>query len=191
MKKTIFVSQIILIIFVFSLIFFRGTFKVDAQAGCLPESCKVKGGYLPNFTCINEKIVNPQSDCCIDKCAGEGESEVPEEYAPLFSFFGATFAVTKDQQIPTLINLAITTALGFASVYALVMGIYQGAYVRSKATDPETIEQTNKVITSLILGFILAWGFIVIMQVVANLIGLGSLQNLELVGDSGQTITIE
>ena len=191
MRKVVLVSQIFLIIFVFSFVFFRGTNRVNAQAECLPDACKVKGGYVPNFTCINEKFVNPGSTCCVDKCAGEDPGEVPAEYQPLFEFFGATFAVTKEQQIHKLINLAITTALGFASVYALIMSIYQGAFVRARATDAEAIEQSNKVILSLIAGFFLAWGFIVIIQVVANLLGLGSLQNLELIGNSGTTITIQ
>lgn len=188
--KILKVSHIFLFCFTFFVISLCGTQVINAQADCLPDSCKVRGGYLPDFQCVNEKLINPSSDCCIDKCATEPSGEVPDEYQPLFEFFGYSLAVTKDQQIPTLINLAITTALGFASVYALVMGIYEGAFVRARVTEAEEIEKSNKVILSLIAGFFLAWGFIVIIQIVANLIGLGDLQNLELVGDNGTTIVI-
>jgi hypothetical protein len=164
----------------------------SAQSLCIPEECSGQGEYVPDFSCINRKLLDPTDTCCENKCKDSAGAEEPEVYREVInSFFGYSLAVRDGQQIPVLINLAITTVLGFVSLYALVMGIYLGGYVRSRATTAEEIESTNKKLTTLIIGFILAWGFIVIVQIVANLIGLGSLNSLELVGSGGSDIVIQ
>ncbi len=190
MKKIATVSLFFLMSFTFIL---GLSHETSAQLACLPEACQNAGQFEPDFNCINRKLLNPSVDCCEDKCSDDNqEFTIPNELDPLFSFFGYTFAVKDGQQIPTLINLAISTFLGFVSVYALGMGIYQGAVVRARTTDPEKIAEVSKSFVALVGGFILSWGFIVIMQVVANLIGLGSLQDLTIIGDDGgTTITID
>ena len=189
MKNLIIVFSLIIVSFI---IFYIFTGETKAQLSCLPEDCRGQGQYTIDFSCVNKKITSPGFNCCEEKCVGDpGATDVlNEEIEPLFSFFGYTFAVREGQQIPVLINLVITTFLGIVSVYTLGMGIYQGAVVRARATDPETIAAVQKTVLTLIIGFILSWGFIVIIQVIANLIGLGSLQDLTLVGDGGINIII-
>lgn len=190
MRKIVKVSLIFLLSFMFLSVF---KYETNAQLSCLPSSCQQPGLFEVDFACVNKKLLDPGASCCEEKCLDTNDSfVVPSEYDPLFSFFGYTFAITSGQQLPTLINLAITTFLGFVSVYAIIMGIYQGAILRAGTDDPEEIAKISKTFITLILGFFLAWGFIVIIQIVASLLGLGSLQNLTLIGDTGgTTITIQ
>jgi len=152
--------------------------------------------YVPDFNCIQKKFVDPAFNCTENKCPGDAgvtDAEVTE-FEPLLEFFGTELYIESEDEFPVLINLAITTVLGIASVYAIVRGIFVGAVLRAQTTNEEEIVKYNKEFTTLILGFILAWSFILIMQIVASLLGLGSLQDLTLISDDGtggSTIVIE
>ena len=156
---------------------------------CLPSSCRRAGQYEPDFACQLEKLNNPASNCCQNKCKdGFTPTELPAEQKELFQFFGNKVIITEGNRIPALINLLVSTVLGFMSLYALFQGIYLGAVKRPKATSEEDVAKINKTLQSLILGFILAWSFIFIIQFVANLLGLGDLSTMQLVGEDGGTI---
>lgn len=156
----------------------------------IPDACPTT--YQPDFNCQKEKIFNPGSDCCINICPGDTGVEDPQELQNLATIFNNKIGIKSGEQIPTLINLAITTMLGLASVYAIVMGVYIAGFVRARSTDEAEIEKANKTLGTLIAGFILAWSFIFIIQIVANFLGLGSLSNLQLIDDSNSdVITIE
>ncbi len=158
---------------------------------CIPSECP--NDYEPDFNCINKKLFDPSYGCCENKCKGSpSPTQIPSELSPLITIFGQTFAIKNGQQIPTLINLAISTVLGVISVYAVLNGIYLTGFKRANTTDQAEIEKINKNLTTMILGFILAWSFIIIIQLVSSLLGLGSLSNLTVIGggDGGSTITI-
>ncbi len=153
---------------------------------CVPTGCPED--YVPDFDCVSKQLLNPADGCCENKCRGEAGQDQPTEFKPLFTFFDTDVRVETGQQIPTLINLVITTFLGLISVYAAVYGIYIAGFVRAKTTDAAEIERVNKILRNLILGFILAWSFIIIIQLVANTLGLGSLNSLELVEEGGSDV---
>lgn len=197
MHLTQFRQKIVLILFILlNLVIFLGSVQINAQPTssditCLPSACQVPGGFEPDFACQTERILNPGSNCCINKCTVDASViDLPPETTVLFEFFGNSLIITDGSRIPALINLLISTFLGFISLYAVIYGIYLGAYARPNATDEESIAQINKSLQSVIIGFALAWSFIFIIQFVASLLGLGDLSTLDLVGNSGSSTTI-
>jgi hypothetical protein len=197
----LFLVLLLVILFLFSLFQLEQNIKIEANSPiCIPPSCPTD--YEPDFNCIQKQILDPTAKnpssaqfCCENKCKDIGglpTEDRARQLDPLFTFFGQTLYVSVAERIPTLINLAITTALGLMSVYTVVYGTYVAGYKRTQTTDPGEIEKISKTLKNLVLGFVLAWSFIFIIQLVASLLGLGSLSNLTLVGDGGgSTITIE
>ncbi len=197
--------KILVIGFFFSAFLSLGSFfKVSANfpAGCAqpfgiptacPTECKSQndtGCYVPDFQCSNAKFLDPSVSCCNNKCANSGTVGSSGDQAEIrkFNIFGTQFAFSS-ARIPSLINIAISTFLGFVSAYALFRGMYIGAVVRSRATTSEDIAKANKEIVNLIIGFILAWSFIFIIQFVASVLGIGNLNDLN-VTNTGSEITI-
>lgn len=188
---------LLIIIFLIQAMFVLSSFQfINAQTDeltCADVYRRCEDSYIPDFNCTNRRIFDPKVTCCENKCPEDAISAEASEFSTLISFFGNSLTIKSTQQIPTLINLAITTILGFFSIYALGYGMYVAGFVRARTTNEEEIVKANKTLITLILGFVLAWGFIIIMQFVANLVGVGSLANLQLIQEqpSGSVVVIE
>ena len=180
--------------------------RVSAADNCkapyyIPSSCPeayipgTRAGYTADLNCANNRIINPKIDCCPNMCVnidgtpntkGTLVSQVTQ-----FEVFNTTFRVSTDS-IPTLINLLISTILGIFSLYTLIRGMFVAGYKRSQATSAEDIANINKDLTNMVIGFALAWGFIILIQIVASALGVGQLSNMDLTSSStGTVITIK
>lgn len=152
--------------------------KVSAGGSTyIPPECP--NNYEPDFTCINRKILNPADPCKENKCKGsDGEKVDPilEKYNE-YGILGVKVRVTEDS-IPSLINLAISTFLGIIALYALFRGIYVAGVKRTQATTDEDLANVNKELTAIVIGFVVAFSFIFIIQVIFNLLGLGGVTDL-------------
>lgn len=198
--------KILIATFFFTVAFsFVSSFKVSAAfpAGCqgpvgIPTSCPNKCNsasdtncYLPDFQCsLSGFLSSGGGDCCPNKCNGEAPIKPADTgvFAKL-NIFGTQF-VFNSSSIPSLINAAISTFLGFVSIYALVRGMYIGAVLRTRATSADDITKVNKEIVNLIIGFILAWSFIFIIQFISSVLGIGNLNDLN-VTNTGTEIVIK
>lgn len=188
-------SQILKISIVTIIFFSAGlsliTPNVHAAGGEFPGNCSggIPSGctdYEIDAECVREKFIRPNTICCPNKCVGE-PTTVSDSVFSSFQIFGTSFQLSlgNPQTIPTLVNLALTTVLGIVSIFVLFRAIYVAAFVRTSTNDPAKIQAVNKELTNLMIGFALAWGAIFIVQAVANVLGLGSLNNLTLTGVEG------
>jgi hypothetical protein len=188
--------------------FFTIGFVVNAQSGSgqcdapyyIPSACPapyrpgVSGGYTADLNCQLEKFTDPQSNCCPNKCVtADGSSNTGAQNPDLFwdiDVFGTVMRINPDST-PVFINILFTTVLGLVSLYAIIRGIYVTGVKRTMATTPDEIAEVNKELTNLIIGAALCWGFIILIQVVANFLGVGSLSSLDFSsGDSGTVIIV-
>lgn len=167
---------------------------------CIPSSCAGEGQYEPDFACINQQLLDPTNNCCENKCKNiSSGNDNPDSFTKLIDVFGSSIVIETDDPIgviAVLVNLAITTVLGFISLYAIVRGIYEGGIKRARSIDSGEIEETTKTVQTLILGFVLAWSFIFIIQFITSILGLGSLSDLtvlqdDLAGDADNQIVIQ
>lgn len=198
-------SRVLILGFILSVVFSLFSFiKVEAAypAGCsepfgiplaCPRQCASQndtGCYVPDFQCTNAKFLDRQTVCCDNKCIGDvGDGGDQGDLIRSFNVFGTKFSFSVNK-IPNLINVAITTFLGIVSAYALIRGMYIGAVLRSQAITPEDIGKVNKEIINLIIGFVLAWSFIFIIQFISSVIGIGDLNDLN-VTNTGTEIIIQ
>ncbi len=179
--------------------------KVKGTSDCLPplgtpvscpracENSEDTDCYEPDFQCVNAKILNPTTICCNNKCRGSSSSITEPEVFDEVDAFGTRFYVKSNRKLVALINVLITTTLGAGSLYALGRGVYLGAVKRANTENPEEIQAIyNEILKAIIPGFILLWMVIIIVQLVFSALGLGSLNQLIILGDPdpGTVITI-
>lgn len=203
------------VFFVLSLIPF---FIISAQdaASCpppyyIPTACPSpyipgqKGGYTADLNCKLENFFTGTSldttntaRCCPNRCVDASGDKVtvsgfwptsnPSEFRS-FEVFGTTIRINPDN-IPSLINILFTTALGLVSLYTIARGIYVAGVKRSSAQSAEDIANVTKELTNLLVGALIAWGFIIVIQVVAGFLGVGQLNNLDISGGDNLVVTI-
>jgi len=164
---------------------FGSSDKIFGAAGCVNDVPTCPGNqYEPDFACINAKILNPNTDCCRNKCVGDSNS-VQDPIIPKYQEFGILGIKVKidESKIPSLINIALSTFLGIIAIYALFRGIYVAGVKRTQATDEATIENVSKELTAIVIAFIIAFSSIFIVQLVFNVLGLGSLNDLNFTFD--------
>lgn len=182
------------------------------QGSCEGDPYKIPAQCEDNFVidqeCQTIKILSPQSEqartCCLHKCkdeqtsvTGNTDNILDQKDLSFLNVFGVRLGLDfsesgRTKTITTLINLVITTILGIFSMYALFRGVYLVAIQRPVLIKPEDISKLNKQFTSLIVGFVLAWGIIFIIQVVFAFLGLGSLTDFNFENAAnGITITIK
>ncbi len=148
-----------------------------------PNSGEMVPDYVPDLNCAARKIIDPKFQCCYNKCRNKSGESVADEYLE-FVVFNTNFRINPEN-VPSLINLGFSTFLGIVSVYALFRGIYVAGVKRTEAITPDDIEKLNKELTSLVIGFVIAWAFILIIQIVANILGVGDLSRLDVSSESG------
>lgn len=159
----------------------------NCQKPCA-NSADTSNCYTPDFQCINSKFVNSATSCCNNKCSTDNSVLPPLELSEL-NIFGTKFRLSPSA-IPSVINALISTFLGVVSFYALGRGAYIGAILRTRATSADDIAKVNKEVVNLLIGFVLAWSFIFIIQFISSVLGIGSLNNFN-VENTGTVITIK
>lgn len=154
-------------------------------------------GYTADLNCQLVRITKPgtpEALCCPnicvdangDKQTGSGADVVPE--VTNLEVFNTTIRINPNNA-GTIINILFTTVLGLVSVYAIVRGLYVTGVKRAMAITPDQIAELNQELTNLVIGVVICWGFIIVIQVVANVLGVGQLNNLDISGgESGGTV---
>lgn len=195
MKKILNLKVLVFALFISSVVFIQGSWnKADAASSCeapyyIPSGCGNDANGNPNiepdYECMNVKILKPGSSlaqsCCINKCKGGTGTTPGQETASLrrLEAFGAQFAISASS-IPKIINIVFSTVLGLISIYVLIRGIYVAGVKRTQATSADQIATLNKELTNLVIGFIILWSIIFIIQVVFGLLGLGSVSDIKI-----------
>jgi hypothetical protein len=177
-----------------------GDFVIDVGGRCVPQDCYDTGEFVPDTQCVLKQFQTPEARdpdspefCCENKCIGT-ESDTESAFTELINVFGTRIYVTTQARVAALINLVLSSILGLISAYTLISGILLAAYKLPNTVDPEEISQIQKSITTMIVGFILAWSFIFIIQFISTLLGIGNLAEMIVLGEPDEvnqtTITI-
>lgn len=163
-------------------------------------------GYTVDLNCSASKFIDPSNKCCLNKCVDkDGNTEqsgnnnngedpdngLSEQYRK-FEVFGTSIRINPEN-IGTLINLAFTTFLGIVSLYTVLRGIYVAGVKRPNVTAEEDVKKVYSELVNLVVGFSLAWGFIIILQLVSNFLGIGKLSDLDFTssGEGSLVITVK
>ncbi len=178
MKKILF--TIFVLFFLFSSVFVLENFKILAATCNAHTACP--DTFVTDFACVQNKIVNPEDSCCVDICPGGNSSTLDPAYEQ-FNIFVTKININSEHKVAALINVTITTVLGAISLYTLFRGFYIAAYKRANTTDSAEIEKITTELKNLVIGFVICWTFIFVMQFVMTLLGIGNLNQLVILGD--------
>jgi hypothetical protein len=101
------------------------------------------------------------------------------------NIFGIDFGPT-EQAVPSVLRLVVLLMMGIIALLSIVYGLYSG-FVRSTALDSaEKVEQSYKIAKNTILGVVIAFAGVIIVQIVALLTGVeGSIFAFNLVPKQG------
>ncbi len=197
--------KIKIFLFLVTSLVLASSIKISAATDCvapyfIPDACAVpyipgkSPGYTADLNCQIVRITKPgttEAQCCPNICVDTDGTRIsatlPTEVTQT-EVFGTNIRINPDSA-GTIINILFTTVLGLVSVYAIIRGIYVTGVKRPMAIEAEKIAEINKELTNLVIGLIISWGFIILIQVVANLLGVGQLSNLDISGgESGGTV---
>ncbi len=149
-----------------------------------PPGCE--NTYVVDANCVQRRLLNPSYVCQVNICPNEQGEEPPEEVAKLITIFGQNLYVYSSNKVAALVNMLLIGVMTVMTVIAFIYGVFVAAVQRSKSTEAGEIETANKTLLRLILGFVLAWSIIVVMQFVFSILGIGGLTDITISNDENQ-----
>lgn len=188
LQKTILIIFLFLGMFIFTQAARAQEVKVDQRCSAYlitKPTEEATGKPKCNITC-NSDCIDAGKSCVygtINNCSVVLEEEDINEDVPSLNIFGVDFG-PPTTAIPRIIRTFLTGIFALISLIAIIMGLY-GMYLRSTAADnPEKVELAMKVFKNAILGIIISFFGVVILQGVALLLGLtGNLLEFNLLPD--------
>lgn len=134
-----------------------------------------------DLDCQRRRVLNPDASCTLLYCSGDNVPGAGPEFTDafefnIFNFFNVKIRVNSAQTVASLLYIGAMGFLGFCAIAAVGLGVY-GAYRRSSPKD-EDIAASAKILTNVLVGLILIVMSLVFSQLVASLLGLGSLTQM-------------
>lgn len=177
------------------------------QALLLPSDVQAQGGIgtgqqcvgtcqndeepIPDNNCVLQKLFDPTFQCCELKCPEDESAVQASQVEELINIFGNTIFVPSARRFGVVANMALISVMTGLTAFAFIFGTITAGYRRTQATTEEEIIAVNKTLVRIIVGFILAWSVVIIVNLVTTLFGLGSVADLTVVDeDSDPEITI-
>ncbi len=144
----------------------------DTDYEC-PEGCS---DYRVDFACQRAKLVDPKVDCEVCVCAGDINIRIKTLDIPI-NIFNVAIRLDSDKAVGQLIFLVMSMFLGVVALATAGLGIF-AAVKRAQAETDDDVAQAQKTMTNALVGFVLVVISILIAQLVASYLGVGSLDTI-------------
>lgn len=143
---------------------------------------KCADGSTPriDFECQRRKILDPNAACSVCLCTGDSNSSTGDAFD--LNFFGIKLRLRSDAALGQLFYLGFSAFLGVVAFVVVGLGLY-GAVKRSRAETEDDIAAAQKIITNAVVGFIMIILSLLIVQLVASFLGLGSINEIATLPD--------
>jgi hypothetical protein len=152
--------------------------QVVGASGCTDFQCPGCKDTKVDFTCQRERLLNPSANCKLVYCADSTNTPPTQQTRTVnVNFFGVNMSIDEDKQVATFIYIIFSFFFGFVALALTLLGVY-GAFLRSKAESPDDEAKAAKLLTNAIVGLILIVLSLVIAQLIASALGIGSLDKL-------------
>ena len=169
---------ILLLVAVCGLLLLGRTQTVNAASGCSDYSCGPNcASPKIDLTCQRNRLIDPKTVCTLLYCADTVPCVSAQKDKVNVNFFGVDFHFDSDKEITSLVYIGFSLFLGVVAVAITGLGVY-GAYLRSKAESPDDAAKAAKVLTNALIGLVLIVLAAVIAHLVANALGVQSLDQL-------------
>lgn len=156
---------------------FTSFFAVNTHAQtCTDYSCTGCENPKVDLVCQQRRLIDPGDESCtLMYCADDGGKPTTETPDALnLNFFGVTIRLNSDQALASLLYLIFSFILAIVLIATVVIGII-AAVNRARAEKDEDISKAQKTMTNAIIGFVIFGVSLVIVQIVATVIGVGSI----------------
>lgn len=152
--------------------------RVSAQDVCT----KCPGGGEPriDFECQRRKILDPKAGCDVCLCTGESNASTGDAFD--LNFFGIKLRLRSDAALAQILYLGFSVFLGVVAFVVVGLGIY-GSVKRSRSETDDDIAAAQKIITNAVVGFIIIVISLLVVQLVASFLGLGSINEIATLPD--------
>jgi len=142
---------------------------------CSDYSCEGCENPKVDLVCQQRRLIDPDDPCTLMYCADDGGKPTTETPDALnLNFFGVTIRLNSDQALASVLYLIFSFILAIALIATVFLGV-MAAVNRARAEKDEDISKAQKTMTNAITGFILFGVSLVIVQIVATVIGVGSI----------------
>lgn len=144
-------------------------------AACTDTYCTDCENPKVDLTCQRKRLVDPTDSCTLLYC-GDSQAKPPElgSETVSFNFFGVTIRMNSSRQLETILYVIFTLFLGVVAIGTVAYGIY-GAFKRAGAQSADDVASAVKIMQNALVGFLIAGLALLIAQLVASFIGVGSL----------------
>lgn len=145
------------------------------------ETCGDGKAAQVNFTCQRARLFEPDSSfartCELCYCGGSVPGTDPTGEILNLNIFGITLKLNSAFALSQVIYLGFTFFFGVIALAAVGLGIY-GAVKRAQAEGEDDIATAQKIITNAIIGLVMVVVSILIAQLLAALLGVGTLNEI-------------
>ncbi len=148
--------------------------NVDSRCTAYLITKPTEDNGQPKCNIVCDKTCIDQGKSCVYKqptsCIFLSDEQINQGLTG-FNIFGVNFGPPA-QAIPRIVRMLLTAIFSIVSLVAILIGVY-AMYLRSTAGDnAEKAEETIKVIRNAIIGVVICFLGVVIVQIVALLLGI-------------------
>jgi len=176
MYRNLKLLKLFLIIVVFSSLIMLP--QAAFASGCTDFRCNGCENPKVDLVCQRKRLLDPNANCTLLYC-GDNTTTSPTQSSKVVdvNFFGINMHVEEDKQVATFIFVLFSFFFGFVALALTLLGIY-GAFLRSRAESADDEAKASKLLTNAVVGLILIVLSLVIAQLIASALGIGSLDKL-------------
>jgi hypothetical protein len=144
---------------------------VAAQCATDCQDCRI------DFRCQQNKLIDPRYACEVYYCQDGRPTENPptpgREQILRVNIFGIGLRLNSEKAVQQMISLGFSVFLGVVAIVAVINGVI-AAFKRSTANKAEDAQKLMKSMQNSIVGFLIVGLSLLIVQLVASALGLGS-----------------
>ncbi len=166
---------------IFSLIVSFIAVAPAVAASCSDTGCSGCTSAKIDLGCQRARLFTPQSttakNCTLYFCA-DGGVTAPNSGSDLsFNVFGVSIRINTDAGIYALLFLAFNLFLGIVATALVIIGV-RAAIKRARADSDDEVASAGKTLQNSVIGLGIIILSLLIVQIVANLVGVGSVADL-------------
>jgi hypothetical protein len=156
--------------------------KPVVAASCSDTGCTGCNNPKLDLGCQRERLFSPTSNvarsCKLYFCADGGTTAPTQSSSDIkLNLFGVQVRINTDAGIYALLALGFSMFLGIVAIALVVIGL-RAAIRRARAESDDEMAAAAKTMQNSAVGFGIIILSLVIVQIVANLVGVGSIVNL-------------
>lgn len=149
--------------------------QTDAQCQQAIQGCS---DVQIDFKCQRDKLVDPDSPCCVQYCGNVNPNKNNREAEKIdWTLFNVRFSLDSDKAVAQVLFIVFNLFLAVVAMYAVFVGVYASVQ-RAQADSEEKVAATIKQMRNAIIGLVLIGLSLLIAQLIASLLGLGSVAEL-------------